>query len=140
VSFEGERFEPYYKRRVSMSGSPVSPRIGSYHDMFISPNLKQNLSASLTSNSSLTNSIQTNNLFFYGSSPRSSAAPQLLNIQGAYGDFSKMSLGVSDNNHNCHNHNKNNKSPFSTISNQHNSNSSNNNSMNLSNLRTTSNI
>ncbi|ORX44710.1 hypothetical protein BCR36DRAFT_373183 [Piromyces finnis] len=141
MSFENERFEPYYKRRVSMSGmsgSPVSPRIGSYHDMFISPNLKQNLSASLSSNSSLTSSIQTNNLFFYGSSPRSSAAPQLLNIQGAYGDFSKMSLGVSDN-HNYHN--KNSKSPFSTLSNhQHNANSTNNNSMNLSNLRTSSNI
>jgi len=66
MSFEAERFEPYYKRRVSMSGSPVSPRIGSYHDMFISPSLKQNLSASLSSNSS--NSIQTSNLFFYSSS------------------------------------------------------------------------
>ncbi|ORX87461.1 hypothetical protein BCR32DRAFT_264225 [Anaeromyces robustus] len=134
MSFESERFEPYYKRRVSMSSSPVSPRIGSYHDMFISPNLKQNLSASLSSNSSITNSIQTNNLFIYSSSPRSSATPQLLNIQGAYGDFSKMSLGVSENGHN--NHTKNAKSPFTTLSNQNN----NNNSMNLTNLRTTSNI
>jgi len=135
MSFESERFEPYYKRRVSMSGSPVSPRIGSYHDMFISPNLKQNLSASLTSNSSLTNTLQTNNLFVYSSSPRSSATPQLLNIQGAYGDFSKMSLGVSDN----HNHKT--KSPFSSLSSQNNNqNNNNNNTMNLSNLRTTSNI
>lgn len=118
-----------------MSGSPVSPRIGSYHDMFISPSLKQNLSASLSSNSS--NSIQTGNLFFYGSSPRSATTPQLLNIQGAYGDFSKMSLGVPDNNSN-HNHIKTTKSPFSTLSNQNNNN--NNNSMNLTNLRTTSNI
>jgi hypothetical protein len=140
MSFESERFEPYYKRRVSMSGSPVSPRIGSYHDMFISPNLKQNLSASLSSNSSITNSLQTNNFFVYSSSPRSSAAPQLLNIQGAYGDFSKMSLGVPDN------HNHKNKSPFSTLSSHHNnnnnsnSNNNNNNTINLSNLRTTSNI
>jgi hypothetical protein len=94
MSFESERYEPYYKRRVSISGSPVSPRNGNCQDMYISPNLKQNLSASLSSNSNIVNPLQNNNFFVYSSSPRSSIAPQLLNIQGAYGDFSKMSLGV----------------------------------------------